>query len=82
LKLYRIRHGYAHVANNLYMGWVQYAIGGSMEPSLKSQSNLFIAPTTGNKEVIISSNTQSCVIYKMSIICYINCMCVGDMEKK
>ncbi|CAJ2635530.1 unnamed protein product [Trifolium pratense] len=47
----RIRHGYAHVANNLYMGWVQYAIGGSMEPSLKSQSNLFIAPTTGKKEV-------------------------------
>jgi len=53
---YRIRHGYAHVANNLYMGWVQYAIGGSMEPSLKSQSNLFIAPATGKKEVIISSN--------------------------
>ncbi|RDX90954.1 putative pectate lyase 16, partial [Mucuna pruriens] len=47
----RIRHGYAHVANNLYMGWVQYAIGGSMEPSLKSESNLFIAPTTGSKEV-------------------------------
>ncbi|XP_061375156.1 probable pectate lyase 16 [Gastrolobium bilobum] len=47
----RIRHGYAHVANNLYMGWVQYAIGGSKEPSLKSQANLFIAPTTGNKEV-------------------------------
>ncbi|KAK2411090.1 pectate lyase [Trifolium repens] len=47
----RIRHGYAHVANNLYMGWVQYAIGGSMEPSLKSQSNLFIAPSTRNKEV-------------------------------
>ncbi|KAJ1436586.1 Pectin lyase fold/virulence factor, partial [Sesbania bispinosa] len=50
----RIRHGYAHVANNLYMGWVQYAIGGSMEPSLKSESNLFIAPTSGNKEVIHS----------------------------
>ncbi|RHN60997.1 putative pectate lyase [Medicago truncatula] len=47
----RIRHGYAHVANNMYMGWVQYAIGGSMEPSLKSQSNLFIAPVTGKKEV-------------------------------
>ncbi|TKY55787.1 pectate lyase 4 [Spatholobus suberectus] len=47
----RIRHGYAHVANNLYMGWVQYAIGGSMEPSLKSESNLFIAPMSGSKEV-------------------------------
>jgi len=38
------------------MGWVQYAIGESMEPSLKSQSNLFIAPATGKKEVNISSN--------------------------
>ncbi|KAK7359951.1 hypothetical protein VNO77_01920 [Canavalia gladiata] len=47
----RIRHGYAHVANNLYMGWVQYAIGGSMEPSLKSEANLFIAPILGSKEV-------------------------------
>ncbi|MED6212156.1 hypothetical protein PIB30_080473 [Stylosanthes scabra] len=47
----RIRHGYAHVANNLYQGWMQYAIGGSKEPSLKSQSNLFIAPKSGNKEV-------------------------------
>nr|KYP60259.1 putative pectate lyase 16 [Cajanus cajan] len=47
----RIRYGYAHVANNLYQGWVQYAIGGSMEPSLKSESNLFIAPIVGSKEV-------------------------------
>ncbi|XP_057443661.1 probable pectate lyase 4 [Lotus japonicus] len=47
----RIRYGYAHVANNLYQGWLQYAIGGSMEPSLKSEANLFIAPTAGNKEV-------------------------------
>ncbi|KAI4327543.1 hypothetical protein L6164_019992 [Bauhinia variegata] len=47
----RIRHGYAHVANNLYMGWVQYAIGGSKAPSLKSEANLFIAPKSGSKEV-------------------------------
>ncbi|KAK4262216.1 hypothetical protein QN277_027799 [Acacia crassicarpa] len=47
----RIRFGYAHVANNLYQGWMQYAIGGSMGPSLKSEANLFIAPTSGNKEV-------------------------------
>ncbi|KAK7380815.1 hypothetical protein VNO78_33334 [Psophocarpus tetragonolobus] len=47
----RIRHGYAHVVNNLYQGWLQYAIGGSMQPSLKSEANLFIAPTTGSKEV-------------------------------
>ncbi|KAE9608069.1 putative pectate lyase [Lupinus albus] len=48
----RIRHGYAHVANNFYLGWLQYAIGGSTTPSLKSEANLFIAPTSGNKEVI------------------------------
>ncbi|KAE9584234.1 putative pectate lyase [Lupinus albus] len=47
----RIRHGYAHVVNNMYLGWLQYAIGGSMEPSLKSEANLFIAPTSGSKEV-------------------------------
>jgi pectate lyase len=38
--------------NNLYQGWMQYAIGGSMNPSVKSQANLFIAPKSGNKEVI------------------------------
>ncbi|GLT29935.1 hypothetical protein SLA2020_047660 [Shorea laevis] len=46
----RVRHGYAHVANNLYQGWKQYAIGGSMDPSIKSEANFFIAPE-GNKEV-------------------------------
>ncbi|KAL2345107.1 hypothetical protein Fmac_006392 [Flemingia macrophylla] len=46
---FKIRHGYAHVANNLYQGWVQYVIGGSMGPSLKSEANHFIAPTTGIK---------------------------------
>ena len=50
-KLCRIRFGYAHVVNNLYQGWMQYAIGGSMNPSVKSQANLFIAPKLGNKEV-------------------------------
>ena len=46
----RIRHGYAHVVNNLYKEWSQYAIGGSMNPSVKSEANLFIAPKQ-NKEV-------------------------------
>ncbi|GKV05359.1 hypothetical protein SLEP1_g17382 [Rubroshorea leprosula] len=46
----RVRHGYAHVANNLYQGWKQYAIGGSMDPSIKSEANFFIAPE-GSKEV-------------------------------
>ncbi|KAF7809757.1 putative pectate lyase 4 [Senna tora] len=54
----RIRHGYAHVANNLYQGWVQYAIGGSMGPSLKSEANLFIAPRSGSKEVTWRKNSS------------------------
>ncbi|KAL9681674.1 hypothetical protein QQ045_013461 [Rhodiola kirilowii] len=47
----RVRHGYAHVANNLYKGWRDYAIGGSMNPSIMSESNLFIAPNSGNKKI-------------------------------
>ncbi|KAM4086812.1 hypothetical protein ACJW30_10G130000 [Castanea mollissima] len=47
----QIRFGYAHVVNNLYQGWMQYAIGGSMNPSVKSQANLFIAPKSRNKDV-------------------------------
>lgn len=47
----RVRHGYAHVANNIYQEWEQYAIGGSMSPSIKSEANLFVAPKSGNKEV-------------------------------
>ncbi|KAK8491073.1 hypothetical protein V6N13_122015 [Hibiscus sabdariffa] len=47
----RVRHGYAHVANNFYQGWEQYAIGGSMSPSIKSEANIFVAPNAGNKEV-------------------------------
>ncbi|RVW25931.1 putative pectate lyase 4 [Vitis vinifera] len=47
----RVRHGYTHVVNNLYLGWEQYAIGGSMNPSVLSEANLFIAPESGTKEV-------------------------------
>ncbi|XXG39514.1 hypothetical protein AAC387_Pa01g0455 [Persea americana] len=39
----RARHGYVHVVNNLYEGWGMYAIGGSMNPSIKSESNVFIS---------------------------------------
>ncbi|MBA0680771.1 hypothetical protein Goari_012453, partial [Gossypium aridum] len=47
-----VRHGYAHVANNFYQGWEQYAIGGSMSPSIKSEANFFVASNdVGNKEV-------------------------------
>ncbi|CAM0943535.1 unnamed protein product [Alopecurus aequalis] len=47
----RIRHGYAHVVNNLYDGWRDYAIGGSMGPSVKSQGNLFVASTPDSAKV-------------------------------
>ncbi|XVF53475.1 hypothetical protein PTKIN_Ptkin05aG0102100 [Pterospermum kingtungense] len=47
----RVRYGYTHVDNNLYQGWEQYAIGGSISPSIKSESNLLISPKSGNKEV-------------------------------
>ncbi|XP_059638984.1 probable pectate lyase 16 [Cornus florida] len=46
----RVRHGYAHVVDNLYQGWGLYAIGGSVNPSVKSEANLFIAPNSRNKE--------------------------------
>ncbi|KAL6496983.1 hypothetical protein OROGR_028912 [Orobanche gracilis] len=54
----RIRFGYAHVVNNLYLGWGQYAIGGSMNPNIKSQANLFIAPQGGNKEITWDSSAN------------------------
>lgn len=47
----RVRYGYAHVVNNLYDGWGIYAIGGSMNPKIRSEGNLFIASKSGNKEV-------------------------------
>ncbi|MQL72228.1 hypothetical protein Taro_004555 [Colocasia esculenta] len=47
----RVRHGYAHVVNNFYQGWGLYAIGGSMNPSILSEANVFVAPKEGNKKV-------------------------------
>ncbi|RWV89328.1 hypothetical protein BHE74_00010838 [Ensete ventricosum] len=49
----RIRHGYAHLANNLYDGWGEYAIGGTMNPSVRSEGNLFIASGSSNKKVTL-----------------------------
>ncbi|CAM8931079.1 unnamed protein product [Rhodiola kirilowii] len=54
----RVRHGYAHVVNNLYKGWGDYAIGGSMNPSIVSESNLFIAPNSGNKKITWRQDKQ------------------------
>ncbi|CAA6655708.1 unnamed protein product [Spirodela intermedia] len=46
----RVRHGYAHIVNNFYQGWGDYAIGGSMSPTIRSEANLFVAPRAGNKQ--------------------------------
>ncbi|KAG7020030.1 putative pectate lyase 2, partial [Cucurbita argyrosperma subsp. argyrosperma] len=58
----RIRHGYAHVANNLYQGWTQYAIGGSMNPSVKSEANLFIA--SKSKQIVWSTGKVEAAKWK------------------
>ncbi|KAL6538483.1 hypothetical protein OROGR_012471 [Orobanche gracilis] len=39
----RCRHGYFHIVNNVYTGWKMYAIGGSANPTINSQDNVFIA---------------------------------------
>ncbi|KAJ4835098.1 hypothetical protein Tsubulata_026261 [Turnera subulata] len=39
----RCRHGYFHIVNNIYTGWGKYAIGGSANPTINSQGNIFIA---------------------------------------
>ncbi|XVF70888.1 hypothetical protein PTKIN_Ptkin11bG0198400 [Pterospermum kingtungense] len=48
----RCRHGYFHIVNNVYSGWEMYAIGGSANPTINSQGNVFIAPeNNSSKEV-------------------------------
>ncbi|KAL9669299.1 hypothetical protein QQ045_006843 [Rhodiola kirilowii] len=48
----RVRHGYAHVANNKYEEWIMYAIGGSANPTIFSEGNYFAAPKNpGCKQV-------------------------------
>ncbi|CAK9867065.1 unnamed protein product [Sphagnum jensenii] len=47
----RVRFGYVQVLNNDYTsGWGIYAIGGSEDPTILSQGNVF-NPANGNKEV-------------------------------
>jgi len=54
----RCRHGFFHVVNNDYTHWLMYAIGGSMNPTIISQGNRFIAPPNqGAKEVTKRDNT-------------------------
>lgn len=44
----RCRFGYFHVVNNDYIGWREYAIGGSANPTINSQGNRYTAP--GNED--------------------------------
>ncbi|KAJ9678530.1 hypothetical protein PVL29_020653 [Vitis rotundifolia] len=44
LEVVSCRHGYFHVVNNDYSHWEMYAIGGSAEPTIKSQGNRFLVP--------------------------------------
>ncbi|GMG99442.1 hypothetical protein Nepgr_001282 [Nepenthes gracilis] len=48
----RCRFGYFHVANNDYVGWVVYAIGGSANPTINSQGNRYTAPSNPNKKEV------------------------------
>ncbi|KAK9106259.1 hypothetical protein Syun_022270 [Stephania yunnanensis] len=50
----RVRHGYAHIANNMYQGWGEYAIGGSMNPTIRTESNLFISSSTSKKQLEVT----------------------------
>ncbi|KAI4388591.1 hypothetical protein MLD38_000905 [Melastoma candidum] len=48
----RCRHGYFHIVNNVYSGWEMYAIGGSANPTINSQGNVFVASDNAHtKEV-------------------------------
>ncbi|GAV68813.1 Pec_lyase_C domain-containing protein [Cephalotus follicularis] len=54
----RCRHGYFHVVNNIYSSWGMYAIGGSANPTINSQGNVFIASDDNNaKEVTKRENS-------------------------
>ncbi|GLJ28737.1 hypothetical protein SUGI_0566360 [Cryptomeria japonica] len=48
----RCRHGYVHVANNNYEPWGAYAIGGSADPIIRSEGNLFAAPNEENNKQV------------------------------
>ncbi|GMY30956.1 putative pectate lyase 21 [Fagus crenata] len=56
----RCRHGYFHIVNNFYSGWEMYAIGGSANPTINSQGNVFIASESNStKEVTKRENSES-----------------------
>lgn len=54
IKLFRVRFGYAHVANNKYDEWLMYAIGGSANPTILSEGNYFMASKNANAKQVQS----------------------------
>lgn len=67
---YRVRFGYAHVANNYYDQWLMYAIGGSADPTIFSEGNYFIAPDSYDKEVCKYQATCSSVSRRSDIFTF------------
>ncbi|KAL8509792.1 hypothetical protein ACS0TY_016857 [Phlomoides rotata] len=53
----RCRHGYFHIVNNVYTGWEMYAIGGSANPTINSQGNVFIASDSSNTKEVTKRET-------------------------
>lgn len=59
----RCRHGYFHIVNNFYAGWEMYAIGGSANPTINSQGNVFIAnDDNSTKEVSFPAKLQPSLV--------------------
>ncbi|KAK3010055.1 hypothetical protein RJ639_012824 [Escallonia herrerae] len=50
----RCRLGYFHIVNNIYTGWKAYAVGGSANPTINSQGNVFIASDNRAKKEVMS----------------------------
>lgn len=53
----RGRFGYFHVANNDYLAWNLYAIGGSANPTIRSEGNRFMAPTDSYRKEVTKRET-------------------------
>ncbi|WCJ33090.1 Pectin lyase-like superfamily protein [Euphorbia peplus] len=54
----RCRFGYFHIVNNIYTGWEMYAIGGSANPTINSQGNVFIASDNKNTKEVTKRETS------------------------
>ncbi|KAK6947084.1 Pectate lyase [Dillenia turbinata] len=54
----RCRHGFFHIVNNVYNGWKMYAIGGSANPTINSQGNIFIASDSDSSKEVTKRESQ------------------------